>query len=67
MSVIKPKYLNVFVKPEGITELDVQLTPLSVELQTIEKVGEKIVRENQIDISLDRISVKQIEVLPKGS
>ena len=62
----KTKNLNVFVKPEGITELDVQLTPLSVELQTIEKVGEKIVRENQIDISLDRISVKQIEVLPKG-
>ena len=39
---------------------------MSVELQTIEKVGEKIVRENQIDISLDRISVRQIEVLPKG-
>ncbi len=26
----KTKNLNVFVKPEGITELDVQLTPLSV-------------------------------------
>jgi len=62
----KTKVLNVFVKPEGITELNVQLTPLSVELQTIEKVGEKVVRENQIDISLDRISVRQVEVLPKG-
>ncbi len=36
------------------------------ELQTIEKIGEKIVRENQIDISLDRISVRQVEILPKG-
>ena len=35
-------------------------------MQTIEKVGEKVVRENQIDISLDRISVRQVEVLPKG-
>jgi len=62
----KTKVLDVFVQPEGITEMNVQLTPLSVELQTIEKVGERVVRENQIDISLDRISVRQVEVLPKG-
>lgn len=62
----KTKVLSAFVNPGQITDLDIQLTPLSVELQTIEKVGEKIVRENQIDISLDRISVRQVEVLPKG-
>jgi len=62
----RTKTLSVFVKHQEISELNVQLTPLSVELQTIEKVGEKVVRENQIDISLDRISVRQVEVLPKG-
>ena len=62
----KTKTLNAFVNPGQITQLDIQLSPLSVELQTIEKVGEKIVKENQIDISLDRISVRQVEVLPKG-
>jgi len=44
-----------------VTQLDVQLQPLSVELQTIEKVGEKIIYENTTDISLERISVKEIE------
>ena len=62
----KTKTLKAFVKDQEITQLDVQLIPLSIELQTIEKVAEKVVRENQIDISLDRISVRQIEVLPKG-
>ena len=62
----KTKVLSAYVNPGQITQLDIQLKPLSVELQTIEKVGEKVVRENQIDISLDRISVRQVEVLPKG-
>jgi len=62
----KTKTLNVFIQPSIVTQLDVKLTPLSVELQTIEKVGEKIIRENTTDISLERISVKEIEILPKG-
>jgi len=62
----KTKTLQVFVKPDAVTQLDVQLVPLSIELQTIEKVGEKIIRENRTDISLERISVKELEILPKG-
>ncbi|MBT8377917.1 MAG: TonB-dependent receptor [Ignavibacteria bacterium] len=62
----RTKTLQVFVRPEKVTQLDVQLVPLSIELQTIEKVGEKIIRENRTDISLERISVKELEILPKG-
>jgi len=62
----KTETLNVYIKPSVVTQLDVDLTPLSVELQTIEKVGEKVIRENTTDISLERISVKEIEILPKG-
>jgi hypothetical protein len=62
----KTKTLNVFIEPEAITQLDVKLSPLSIELQTIEKVAEKIIRENKTDISLERISVKELEILPKG-
>ncbi|MCW8813454.1 MAG: TonB-dependent receptor [Chlorobium sp.] len=62
----KTKTLKVFVEPDVIAQVDVALIPLSVELQTIEKVGEKIVRENSTDISLERISVKELEILPKG-
>ncbi len=62
----KTKTQQVFVKPDEVTQLDVELLPLSIELQTIEKVGEKIIRENRTDISLERISVKELEILPKG-
>lgn len=62
----RTKTIKVFVEPSIVTQLDVKLQPLSVELQTIEKVGEKTIRENTTDISLERISVKEIEILPKG-
>lgn len=62
----KSKNLKVIIRPNVVTQLDVALMPLSIELQTIEKVGEKIIRENKTDISLERISVKELEILPKG-
>jgi hypothetical protein len=62
----KTRLVKIFVEPTVVTQLDVKLQPLSVELQTIEKVGEKFINENRTDISLERISVKQLEVLPKG-
>lgn len=60
------KTLTTIIRPDIVTQLDVQLVPLSIELQTIEKVGNKIINENRTDISLERISVKEIEILPKG-
>ena len=62
----KTKELSVFVSSNKITQLDVKLIPLNIELQTIEKVGEKIIQENNTDISLEKISVKELEILPKG-
>lgn len=62
----KSKTLRAYIESEIVTQLDVQLVPLSVELQTIEKVGEKVIKENSTDISLERISVREIEILPKG-
>lgn len=60
------KILNVYIKPDKINTLNVELVPLSIELQTIEKIGEKVIEKNATDISLERISIKQIESLPKG-
>lgn len=62
----KTKDLPVFITSDRITNLDVELVPLNIELQTIEKIGEKIIKENNTDISLERISVKELEILPKG-
>ncbi|MEJ2104808.1 MAG: TonB-dependent receptor, partial [Ignavibacteriaceae bacterium] len=60
------KTINVFIRPNVITQLNLQLIPLSIELQPIEKIGEKVIKENKTDISLERISVKELEILPKG-
>lgn len=62
----KSKTENVFIEPGKITQVQIELVPLSIELQTIEKVGKKIIHENSTDISLERISVKELEILPKG-
>jgi hypothetical protein len=60
------KILSVEILPDKINNIDIQLKPLSIELQTIEKVGEKIIEKNSTDIGLERISIRQIENLPKS-
>ncbi len=49
-----------------MNDIEVKLKPLSIELQTIEKIGEKIIQKNSTDIGLERISIRQVENLPKG-
>ena len=60
------KEVDVFVYPNKINKVDVQLSPSSVVLQTVEKIGKKTVKKNETDISLKRISVKELEAIPKG-
>ena len=38
----------------------------ALEFQTIEKIGEKIIEKNETDIGLERISIKELEYMPKG-
>ena len=60
----KTKVLSVPIKSTNLVELDVALVPLNIELQTVEKIGKKVIEKNATDISVERIPVKQIEVLP---
>ena len=63
----KTKIISVFIKPgDEVTQLDVQLVPLSIELHSIEKIGDKYSTENRTDLGLKRISIKELEILPKG-
>ncbi|MFO7524835.1 MAG: TonB-dependent receptor [Ignavibacteriaceae bacterium] len=62
----KTQEFEVFIKPDQLTNADVKLVPLSIELQTIEKIGDKIIEKNSIDLGLERISIKQLEIMPKG-
>ncbi|MBU1114541.1 MAG: TonB-dependent receptor [Bacteroidetes bacterium] len=60
------KKIVVFVYPNKINKLDIQLSSSSVVLQTVEKIGEKVVEKNETDIGLQRISGRELEAMPKG-
>ena len=60
------KDIKVSVKSGKVTNMQIKLVPSGVDLQAVEKVGERIVRKNETDISLDRIAVRQLEALPQG-
>jgi hypothetical protein len=60
------KTLKFKVKRGEITHVNVQLVPVDIQLQTIEQTGEKVIRKNETNIGLQNISIKQLEVMPKG-
>lgn len=60
------KILVAEIKPDKVNDVEVKLKPLSIELQAVEKIGEKIIEKNTTDIGLERISIRQVENLPKG-
>lgn len=60
------KEVKIFVARRRITHIPIMLSPTSIELQTVEKVGVKVAEANATDVSLSRISARDIEMLPKG-
>lgn len=60
------KEITVDIKPGKINEVDVKLFPREVELEDISVVGEKIVRPNETDLGLEKISLREIDMLPSG-
>ncbi len=60
------KEVDVFVYPDKINKVNVKLSSSSVVLQTVEKIGKKTVEKNETDIGLKRISIKELEAIPKG-
>lgn len=60
------KKISVRILPNKITEVNVELLSGGLELQTVEKIGKKIIEKNETDIGLQRISIKDLEILPKG-
>ncbi len=60
------KRIDFVIKPNEITQLRVLLPPVNIQLQEIEKVGEKYKRPNETDISLQKLDIREIEALPQG-
>ncbi len=60
------KEISVIIQPNKITQLDVKLSPQSIELKELSIIGEKSVRENETDLGLEKITIKDIELVPAG-
>lgn len=60
------KVLRVNIKRGEISQVNVQLAPVDIQLQTIEKIGEKVFRKNATNVGLQTLTIKQLEVMPKG-
>ena len=60
------KVIPISIQPGKILHLPIQLVPVSIEMQTVEKVADKISGENAPDAGLTRITVRDLETLPKG-
>lgn len=56
----------MYIEPYIVTDIRVLLKSTGVQLQTIEKIGEKVAKENATDLSLQKLAIRDIENLPKG-
>lgn len=62
----KTQQINIFVKPDLITELEILLVPSSIQFETIETTEYLYKNENQLDLGKTVITPKELETLPKG-
>ncbi|MFH1197517.1 MAG: TonB-dependent receptor [bacterium] len=60
------KTVTVKILDEQVVDVNIKLTPTSIELQTIEKVGYRIDESNATDIGMHRITIQDLEKIPKG-
>lgn len=60
------KEISIAVNENRITHIDIALSQAGVQLQTVEKVGEKYKESNATDIGLQRIAIRELQALPKG-
>lgn len=60
------KTVQAFISENKLTHLDIELNPSSIQLGTVEKIGEKIIEKNTTDIGLQRLTMRELEALPQG-
>jgi hypothetical protein len=60
------KTMQISITANKTTEIKVQLAPTNILLKPVERIGERVTEKNTPDIGLQRISIKELEILPKG-
>jgi CarboxypepD_reg-like domain/TonB-dependent Receptor Plug Domain len=61
-----PKEVEVKIRSDKITEINVQLLPGSVNYNAIVKLGQLIKKPNENDAGLYNLTGKEIQIVPKG-
>ncbi len=59
--------VEINIKPGVINDLNIKLTRIAVDIDEVTIVGERNARENETDLGLEKISVKDIELQPVGA
>ncbi len=62
----KTEQLDIKIEAGKISEIKVQLSPTSIQIDTVEAVSKRIINENVSDLGLHKIAIRDIEYLPKG-
>ena len=57
---------KVYISPNKITDIKIGLVPTNIMMQPVEKVGERTIEKNATDLGLQRISMRSVEMQPKG-
>ncbi len=60
------KHMIVFIKAKEVTQINIPLAESTIRLQEIEKIGEKVHHANETDLGLQKLTVRDLELLPKG-
>lgn len=60
------KSVKIRLAPEKVTQYNVMLAPTNIQLQTIERVGQRAIEKNETNVSLQRIAIRDLETMPKG-
>jgi len=62
----REKRIDVFVAKNKVTHIDVELHPGNIELGTIYKTADRVESDGVAEVSLQRITVRELEKLPRG-
>ena len=62
----RSKEIEFSVQPDIVTNIKVGLSPVTIELNQVEKIGQRIIEKNATDAGLERISIKEIENIPQA-
>lgn len=60
------KEVKTKIVGDEITQLDVKLKPTSIEITGLSIYGKKAARENETDLGLQKISIREIQMRPSG-